>query len=254
MFTLAVIVITGASSGIGEATARHFGQLGHKLVLAARRVERLERVRAELEGQADVLIIRTDVAQPGAMEELAEQAVARFGAIDVWINNAGIGHEPIWWEGTPESIERVVAVNLTAPMLGARAALRHMLPRGRGHIINVGSVAGHIGSSGVYSGTKFGLRGHTEALRREVRAHGIAVSLVSPGFIRTEMTEKVAMRMPSAEVIAVSIARLITRPRNEVVVPGWYRWLIGAGILFPWLVEWAISHWMKDHQRRKPGL
>jgi short-subunit dehydrogenase len=252
--SLAVIVITGASSGIGEATARHLGQLGHKLVLAARRVERLEQVRAELRGKAEVLVTRTDVAHPGAMETLAEQTVARFGAIDIWINNAGIGHEPIWWEGTPESIERVVAVNLTAPMLGAHTALRHMLPRGRGHIINVGSVAGHIGSSGIYSGTKFGLRGHTEALRREVRALGISVSLVSPGFIRTEMTQKVPMRMPSADVIARAIARLITRPRSEVVVPGWYRLLIGASILFPWLVEWAISRWMKDRQRRNPGL
>jgi short-subunit dehydrogenase len=248
---MAVVVITGASSGIGEATARLLAGRGHKLVLAARRIERLEKLAAELSSRTEVLVVPTDVADPAQVEALARRAGTHFGGIDVWINNAGVGHPESWWEGTPESIQRVVMINLVAPILAARAVLPWMQARGKGHIINVASVAGHIGVMGLYSATKFGLRGHTEALRRELRPYGIHVSLVSPGFIQTEMTQDLKMKMPGPELVARAIARLIDRPRREVVVPGWYRLLIWLAAHCPWLVDWAVAQQQKRQERKR---
>ena len=247
---MAVVVITGASSGIGEATARVLAEKGEQLVLAARRVERLQVLAAELSRQTEVLVVPTDVADPAAVEALADAAVRRFGTIDVWVNNAGVGHAPVWWEETPERIARVVDINLLAPMLGARAALKYMLPKRSGHIINVASVAGHIGTTGLYSGTKFGLRGHTEALRRELLPHGIHVSLISPGFIATEMTADLPMKMPPARVVGEAVRSLMARPRREVVVPGWYRLLIGFARTFPGLTDRILMHYQQKRQRR----
>lgn len=242
---MAVVVITGASSGIGEATARVLAGHGHKLVLAARRADRLEALAAELQSRTEVLVVLTDVSQFGSLEALAARTVDRFGAIDVWINNAGVGGGVNWWEATPAEIEQVVDVNLTAPLLGARAALAHMLPRRKGHIINISSVAGHIAVAGLYSATKFGLRGHTLAMRRELQQFGIEVSLVSPGFVQSEMTAKNKMKMPPPEIIGHAIARLIRRPRAVAVVPGWYRLLIGIETLFPWLVDLLTRGFMR---------
>jgi len=237
---LAIVVITGASSGIGEATARRLARSGHRLVLAARRAERLQALAAELAPLTEVLVVQADVSDPQSLGYLAQQAGERFGSIDVWINNAGIGDDSPWWEGSPETVTRTIATNFTAPILGAHAALKWMLPQRRGHIINIGSVAGHVAVTGVYSATKYGLRGHTHALRRELAPYGIAVSLVSPGFIRTEMTTQVKFPMPPADVVAEVIERLLRRPRREVVVPGWYRPFIAFTKLFPSLIDWGI--------------
>lgn len=198
---------------------------------------------AELSTVTEVVAVQTDVTDPASVEHLAQQAGERFGGIDVWINNAGIGSDGRWWESATEDTVRVIQTNLTAPILGARAALQWMLPKGRGHIINVGSVAGHVSVSGVYSATKFGLRGHTHALRRELARKGIQVSLVSPGFVRTEMTQRVTFPMPTANVVADVIERLIRHPRRDVVVPGWYRLLIIFTKLFPGLTDWGMARW-----------
>jgi len=242
---MSVVVITGASSGIGEATARVLAEKGHKLVLAARRIDRLEALERELSPRTEVLTVRADVARPEDVEGLARLAAERFGGIDVWINNAGVGHSLPWWEEETQALRRVVDVNLTGPILATKAVLPYMLPKRRGHIINVASVAGHVGTTGVYSATKFGLRGHTEALRRELLPYGIRVSLVTPGFIRTELTKGNPMRMPSAEVAGRVIARLVERPRREVVVPGWYRVVISFNHWFPALTDWITSRFLR---------
>lgn len=237
---MAVVVITGASSGLGEATAKVLAEKGHKLVLAARRVERLQSLATQLLNLTEVMVVPTDVADPAALEALADAAFQRFGRIDVWVNNAGVGDAPTWWQDSPESIARVVDINLLAPILGARAALKYMLPQHSGHIINVASVAGHIGTTGIYSATKFGLRGHTDAARRELLPLGIHVSLISPGFVASEMTEGVPMKMPPARIVGEAVLRLINRPRREVVVPGWYRLLISFARTCPGLTDRII--------------
>lgn len=236
---MAVVVITGASSGIGAAIARRLARDGHSLVLAARRAELLERLVGELGVPA--VAVPTNVADPQALEALAEKAVARFGRIDVWINNAGLRQWTGWLEAPLEQVQELIDVNLTGAIMGARAALRHMVPAGQGHIINVSSVAGYVATSGLYSATKFGLRGHTEAIRRELKPLGIQVSLLSPGFIKTEMTRDVPFPMPGPEVVAEAVVSLMRRPRREVIVPGWYRVLISLAGLMPWVADRVLA-------------
>jgi short-subunit dehydrogenase len=249
---VAVVVITGASSGIGEATARLLAEKGHQLVLAARRADRLDALALALAPKTDVLVVQTDVADPAQVEALVAKAVARFGTVDVLVNNAGMGHAFPWWEETPEGIVQTLNVNVAAPMLAARAVIPLMREKGRGHIINVASVAGHIATTGLYAATKFALRGHSEALRRELAPLGIAVSVVSPGFIRTEMTEGLRMKMPGPEIVAQAIERLVRRPRREVVVPGYYRLLIWLCWTMPWLADLILAR--KDPQRGRSRL
>jgi short-subunit dehydrogenase len=238
---MAVVVITGASSGIGEATARQLASEGHRLVLAARRIDRLEQLASELAAKTEVLVVQTDLLDPVAIDSLVQQAEARFGRIDVLINNAGMGGSSTWWDMDPSTIAQTVTTNLTAPIWAARAVLPGMRQRRQGHIINIASVAGHIGVTGLYSGTKFGLRGHTAALRREVMAEGINVSLVSPGYVRTEMTQGVRNRMPGPEIVAKAISNVIKRPKRDVVVPGFYRLLILMDRLFPFITDRVLS-------------
>lgn len=217
-----IIVLTGASSGIGEAAARQLAAEGHTLILAARRLDRLEQLAAELGPQVHPYAV--DLSVPGEVQGLADFVGQRFGQIDVWINNAGMGGPRPWWTKGLEPIQQVVNLNLVTPLASVGAALPYMRPGA--HFINIASVAGHIGSAGLYSATKFGLRGLSESMRRELRPKGIDVSYVSPGFIKTEMTTNVPIPMPGPELIARAISRLIRRPRPEVVVPGWYRLLI----------------------------
>jgi short-subunit dehydrogenase len=228
---MAIIVLTGASSGIGEATARRLAREGHTLILAARRIDRLQALAAEL--GPNVHPFQVDLAQPDQMKVLADWTAQRFGGIDIWINNAGMGGPVPWWSMGLKPIQKVVNLNLVAPLASVEAALPYMEGRPGAQFINVASVAGHIGSVGLYSATKFGLRGLTEAMRRELKSRGIGVSLVSPGFIRTEMTAGVRLPMPGPEIVAEVIARLIRRPRRKVVVPGWYRLLIWLERLLP---------------------
>lgn len=143
-------------------------------MLAARRADRLEALGAELGSQAQVLVLPTDIADPASLYRLANAAGERFGAIDVWINNAGTTHREgmAWWEEDPSFVQEMVTVNLTAPMVSVGAAMPWLKKSKGAHIINVGSISGHVALKGVYSATKFGLRGHTEALRRELQRPG----------------------------------------------------------------------------------
>lgn len=238
---LAVVVITGASSGIGEATARLLATAGHQLVLAARRADRLQVLEQELSGRTQVLIVQTDVADPAQVGALVRQAEDRFGGIDVWINNAGVGPRSPWWEQDAADIRRVVDTNLVAPMVAMQALLPGMKARGGGHIINVASVAGHTGTNGPYSATKFGVRGLSEAMRRELKRYGIKVSVVSPGFVATEMTQGNGIKMPGPFVVARVMLNLIDRPRREVIVPGWYRPVAWLARNFPPVADLVLD-------------
>lgn len=242
-----VVVLTGASSGIGAATARLLGAHGYDLVLAARRIERLHALAQEIGDRAQVLPVRADLADPQDVDALISTVLKQFDRVDVWINNAGIGEPRHWLKAHPEEIERVLRVNLITPILATRAIAPVMIGQGRGHIINVASAAGLIGVRSVYSATKYGLRGHTESLRRELRRHGVRVSMVSPGFIKTEMTQAVPIKMPEPELVGRVILRLIQRPRREVIVPGWYRPLAFLNQVAPWFVDfWAHLIWQDE--------
>ena len=231
------MIVTGASSGIGAATAIELARRGAKVALAARRQEELAGVeRAITAAGGDALAVPTDMTDEEQVQRLVERVTTAYGRVDALINNAGIGGEGALAEVAPEEIARTVNVNLLAAMLATRSVLPGMVERRHGAIVCVASVAGHVAVSPVYSATKFGLRGFSLSLRRELHGTGVSVSLVSPGFIRTPLTGN-RRRLPGPEIVARAIADLIAHPRREVVVPGYYRLAIWAERFLPGLVD-----------------
>jgi NADP-dependent 3-hydroxy acid dehydrogenase YdfG len=215
-----VAVVTGASSGIGAAIARELGRRGARVVLAARRAPELETVARSVTADAGhVLVVPTDVTEPTQLRKLVMDANAAFGRIDVLVNCAGVNWTRSLANTSPDDIVRLVQVNLLSAMLLARAVVPAMLERRHGAIISVGSLSGRVAMEPLYSATKYGLRGFSLSLRRQLAGSGVSVSLVSPGNVRTAMTAQVPGRLPGPEVVAVAVADLVTRPRREVVVP-----------------------------------
>ena len=185
-----VVVITGASSGLGEATARHLAQQGARLVLAARRTERLQALAAELQATgAEVLVQATDVADAAQVQALADATLARFGRIDVLVNNAGIMPLAPLAKIKVDEWSRMIDVNIKGVLHGIAAVLPAMTAQKSGHIINIASVAGlklftPIGT--VYSATKFAVRAISEGLRAEA-PEGVRTTIVSPGAVESEL-------------------------------------------------------------------
>jgi short-subunit dehydrogenase len=215
-----VAIVTGASSGIGAATARELGRRGATVVLAARRANELElQARAVRAAGVEAMAIPTDMADASQVSALVERTIAEFGRIDVLVNNAGAAWRRPFATSAPDELTGVIAVNLLGAMLLTRAALPGMLARRHGAIISVGSLSGRVAMEPLYSASKYGLRGFSLALRRQLTGSGVTVSLVSPGNIKTAMTSDVAARMPEPDIVAAGIARLVTHPRREVVIP-----------------------------------
>lgn len=212
----AVCLVTGASSGIGRAAAAALAARGARVVALGRDAARLEGV-----GERQLVC---DLAEPGA----AERAAAEAGAVDVLVNNAGFG-----WAGPfPETpyVERLVAVNLVAPVLLARALVPGMVERGQGRVVNVASIAGFVGprEEAVYAAAKGGLVAFSEALRYELGGTGVGVTLVAPGVVATEFFERRGTpyrrswpRPLPAERVGEAIAAAVERDRDEVFVPAW---------------------------------
>jgi meso-butanediol dehydrogenase/(S,S)-butanediol dehydrogenase/diacetyl reductase len=184
-----VVLITGASSGIGDTTARKFAANGYAIVAVARRRQRLEQLASELADSARVEILAADVADPDTPRRAVELAMASFGRLDCLVNNAGAGTWAPVGETTDEMMDTVVDVSLKGPFRFCREALPH-LERGSS-IINVGSVFGTLGGldGGIYCAVKAGLVGLTQTMAAQYGARGIRTNLVAPGVIRTDMTD-----------------------------------------------------------------
>jgi short-subunit dehydrogenase len=242
-----VALVTGASSGIGAATALELAQRGVRLVLAARRAEELTAVAHTIQtGGGEVIAVPTDVTDARQVARLVQRAVEAFGRVDVLVNNAGIGSRESLVKTSPDEVTQIVGVNLLGAMLLTRAVLPGMVERRHGAIISVASVSGLIATDPLYSATKFGLRGFSLGLRRELLGTGVSVSLVSPGFIRTPLTARRRARMPGPEIVARAIAGLVLHPRREVVVPRRYRFAVWAERALPSLADRAISGRRRD--------
>ncbi len=259
-----VVIITGASSGFGEDAARLFAKEGCKVVLAARRLDRLQKLANEIQGQGgEAVAIPMDVIDHANIELMVTSALDLYGHIDILFNNAGFGRLD-WLENldTARDIEMQVDVNLLGAIQVTRAVLPHMLKQGYGHIINMSSVAGWIAAPlyTIYAATKFGVRGFTDALRREVSPFGIKVSGIYPGPARTEFGlhaggpsgVKRNLKMfnglsMTSEQVARRIIGLAKRPRRVVIIPWWYRLVIGLDALFPCAVDWFLGFWVRRY-------
>lgn len=183
------VLITGASSGIGEACARTFGAAGARLLLCARREDRLMAVADALD--ADVHAFVVDVRDRAAVQRSIEALPEGWRDIDVLVNNAGLaaGFEPLW-EGDPQDWDRMLDTNLRGVLDVTRAVLPAMVARGNGHVINIGSIAGHepYRSGAVYCATKAAVGALTKALRHDLLGTGVRVSTVDPGMVETEFS------------------------------------------------------------------
>jgi len=246
-----VVIVTGASSGIGEATARAFAAAGDRVVLTARRAERLQQLAEALPGS---LPVPADLARSEDISRIVAQTLHIFGRIDVLVNNAGRGGYD-WLERLgEEDIRQEIALNLLAPILLTRSVLPTMQGQGRGVIINVGSAAGRIGAPtlSIYNTTKFGLDGFSEALRREVGPQGIRVCVLYPGgvagteFGRAGKRVDLGVTTPAwlrlrVDQVAAAIISLADRPRPRVVMPWVYHAAIAANTLLPSAVDRVMA-------------
>ncbi len=227
-----VVVITGASSGIGEATARLLAKQGNKIVLAARREEKLKKIALEIKAaDGDAIYCITDVTKVSDQEALAQRAMDVYGRIDVWINNAGLMPLSLMAEDRVTDWDRCVDVNLKGVLYGIHACLGIMRKQESGHIVNIGSLSSHQTgmTCGIYAATKFGVRAISETLREEEAAakSGIRITMLAPGMIATELPQSLttqegrngmqaaydALAIP-AESVAESIAFAINMPEN----------------------------------------
>ena len=213
------MVVTGASSGIGEACAVAFAEKGAKVVLAARRAERLaalvERI-ASVEGEA--VAVATDVTDEAAVQHLFETAVERFGTVDVLINNAGVADSTAVYEMSLDLWQQVIQTNLTSAFLCSRAAFRIMKEQRRGRILNIGSISARVprANSPAYAASKWGLDGLTRSLAIDGREFNIAASIFHPGIVATEIAPG-AVKLPedfaaSPEDIAGVIVHMCDLP------------------------------------------
>jgi NADP-dependent 3-hydroxy acid dehydrogenase YdfG len=230
-----IVLITGASSGFGAAAAKLFAQEGCKVVLAARRLERLEEMTNEIHmAGGEALPVEVDVTQPAQIETMVQIAVERYGRLDILFNNAGFGRLD-WFEALDpiKDIQMQINVDLLGVLWTARAVLPQMYRQGRGHIINMSSMSGWAAPPlyTVYSAAKFGVRGFTEALRREAAPFGVKVSVVYPGGASTEFQKHIGsnkakqrFRTPAwlaltAEDVGRAVVNLAKRPRRSVILP-----------------------------------
>lgn len=259
-----VILITGASSGFGEEAARLFAKEGCHVVLAARRVERLQTIVTEIQSAGgEAFAIPIDVNQRAEIDRMVQIVLERYNKVDILFNNAGFGGVD-WFENLkPERhIEALVRVNLTGTMLVTHAVLPAMLARRQGHIINMSSVAGLIASPLIttYAASKYGVRAFTDALRREVSPFGIKVSGIYPGPATTEFgkhlgrtkarprVNKIDVHMTS-EYVARRIVAIAKHPRRSLVIPWWFRVITTFDTLFPVAVDWILYFFAKRHHQ-----
>jgi short-subunit dehydrogenase len=240
----AVTVITGGSRGIGREVARAAAGRGAKIGVIARHAADLESLRDELGPGGQVAVARADVGDRTQLVAAIGQLEAELGPVDVLVANAGIGGYGPFVDIDPDTIDRLVQVNLLGTLHAVRAVVPGMVDRRRGHIVTVGSIAGRIGSpfEATYAATKFGQVGFTEALAVELSAFGIGVSMVNPGPVATgffdargHAYQRAFPRQVTPAKVAAAVMAAVERDRLEQVVPRWLRPAVVVRHLVPGL-------------------
>jgi len=256
-----VVLVTGGSSGLGCVIAQAFANGGARVVIAGLEADAVAQTAAEMEtGGAEVLGIQADITRQPDVERLVDQAVERFGQLDVLVNNAGRSMRGKLRDTTPEQFRELMELNLVALVRVTRAALGHLLAR-RGHVVNIGSLAAKSAARwvGAYPATKFAVAAFSQQLRLEEGANGLHVLLVCPGPIERkdprlyplEGLEDVPERArePGAgvrvrpilpEQVARGILRACERREPELVLPGKARLLFAISQLWPRLGDWIV--------------
>ncbi|MFD8692863.1 SDR family NAD(P)-dependent oxidoreductase [Streptomyces sp. NPDC059651] len=225
-----VVLVTGASSGIGRATALALSRAGAAVAVGARRTDRLKSLEEDAPG--DVLTLELDVTDPGSVRDAVAATVRRFGTLDALVNNAGIMLSGAILDADTTEWTRMVDTNLLGSMYTVHSALPHLL-ESKGAVVQISSTSGRIASasSGVYAATKFGITAFAEALRQEVTTAGVRVIVVEPGFVSTELAGHItdpairaaaknmaeSMRTLQPEDIAGAVVYALTQPDHVAV-------------------------------------
>lgn len=246
-------LVTGASRGLGRRMARALSDEGAAVALSARSREGLEATAGQVrDAGGRAVVLAADLADPDDAGRLARRAEEALGGIDVLVNNAGVTETSPFHGRDPEAVAAAVRVNLLAPMLLARQLLPAMLERGRGHVVNVSSLAGKAGPpyEAVYGGTKAGLIGFTQSLRREYRGTGVSASVVCPGYVsgagmyadaveETGVEASGALGTSTPDEVAGAVVRSVLEDAPEVIVsPRPVRPLLALSELSPRFGEW----------------
>ncbi len=263
-FESKTVLVTGAASGIGKATAEAFARLGADLVLCDIDEEELATVAEELPGTGQRLVERVDVADLEQMQAFAARVHERFGAVDVLVNNAGVAISGGFLDTSLEDWRWITGINLWGVIYGCKLFIPAMVERGRGgHVVNVSSSAGYVCTRmlAAYGTTKFAVFGLSEALRDELQPHGIGVSTICPGIVDTAIVRTMRRRGPSAdpsvherilsmyrkrrfgpEKVAEKIVEAVRDDRGVVPVTAeaWVMW--GLKRMFPESTPWILRH------------
>jgi len=261
-----IVVVTGASSGIGEATARRLAADGATVVVTARRKDRLDRLVADItNGGGRAVAIPADVTKSDEIKAVVARAIDQFGRIDIMICNAGIGYHGTLDETPPAHMRRVVDVNLLGTLYAAGAVLPHMRRRGQGHIIVVSSIVGRRGipGSSVYGATKAAQIGFVEALRAEFVGTNLHASVVLPVATTTEFHAAISRDFghdveghgprQSPETVADAIAACIVAPRPEVYPLRKSRWLGVLNVLAPGRTDRLVRRFGRRRIAQRPA-
>jgi short-subunit dehydrogenase len=256
----AVVLVTGASAGIGRAAANAFAAQGAHVALVARRAELLAEVAAELAVYSgETLAVPADLTLEKDLKRTAAAVTERFGRVDVLVNNAGLSLGGPLHEQSPADVRRVINLNLTALIRLTQLLLPGMLERRRGHIVNVSSVSGPLAAPGTtaYAATKAAVNTFSDALRREVKRHGVGVSVVIPGWVRTDMIARMSQKymrqtnminrlipIAEAETVAAAIVDAVRYNRRQVLMggPGFYIGIL-ASRMAPELLDLIFKHY-----------
>ena len=251
-----VVIVTGASSGIGEATARKFGWEGAKVILAARRVDKLQTLAQEINSMgtgAETLVLQADLAKFEDISTMIARTLEKFGRIDVLINNAGFGRLD-WLENLDpiKDIQAQIDVNVMGVIQITRQVLPIMIKQRAGSIINMCSMAGLVGTPTytIYAASKHAVHGFSEALRREVKPWGIDVSLVYPGGVVTEFSQHAGIKrktnaktpgfmLLTAEQVGDAVVKLVRRPRRMLIIPWLWSVTVFMNKFLPGIVDYT---------------
>lgn len=242
------VLITGASSGIGKETAIQFAKRGARLVLVARRKQKLENLKKDLQKfSVPIMICQCDVSDKSQVKEMSQKVLEEFGSIDILVNNAGFAIYGSVYDLTIEEIESQMATNYFGMVYCTKNFLPSMIEKKSGHIVNVASVAASFGLPGIasYCASKFAMLGFSEGLKHELKGTGVGITVVSPIMVRTDFFDHPSFeKMPkysptslSAKTVAKAILRAANSPRLEVIVPSLVRGAVWIKQTIPFVIN-----------------